>query len=80
MQKSSGSDINVDLFTVKAIHMAAPTYTMVHAMRVLTATLTSRLERSKAGDLRVREVDEEEPGKRVSSSWLSESRSSIRAC
>ena len=74
MQKSSGSVIKFDPFTVKAIHIAAPTYTIVHAMSVLTATSTSRLDRSFAWDFRVNDVDEDELGKRVSSSWLSESR------
>ena len=81
MQKSSGSEIKADLFTVKAIHKAAPTYTMVQAMRVLTATRTSRLDPSNAGGLSVGKVDEEEPGKRVSSSsWHSESCCSNRSC
>lgn len=53
---------------------------MVHAMRVLTATRTSRLDPSNAGDLRVNEVDEGEPGKRVSSSWLLDSCWSKRSC
>jgi hypothetical protein len=43
MQKSSGFAMKLDLFTLQAIQIAPPTYTMVHRMSVLTATRTSRL-------------------------------------
>lgn len=73
MQNSSGSATDVDLLTLKTIHSAAPTYTMVHITSVLTAIRTSRPERSETVGFKVGE-DGAEGGSRLSLSWLSESR------
>jgi hypothetical protein len=67
------------LFTVQAIHIAPPTYTMVHRMSVFTATLASRLEWPGTAALKPSDVDEEGAGSKVSLS-LSESCWGIRVC